>query len=185
MFITGVSIANTEVTNRLVALYAGGATPKLMTGIAHKESTYQQFRQQSLYEHPGLWPNSSYDGGSHVGLMQMPITKSAAWDWLSNTQSGVSLFKEKLAIAKSIENSIRASHTNLAALGTVQRENMALVLYGPYAGGTNQGKQYYIPSCNGTVVGANCNGGKWQWKVNTAGNPGGVGYANSVRSQIQ
>lgn len=182
--ITGITISAGDITNRLVTLYAGGSTPHLLTGIAQRESSYAQFSQLTLYGQAALWPRESFDGGSHIGLMQMPVSMQMAWDWMANTQGGAALFKQKLSFAKRFETRIRNAHVGLPALTGTQLENMALVFYGPYATSSITG-QYYNAACVGGTVdstGTLCNGGQWQWIVNTAGNGNGVGYADSIRS---
>ena len=182
--VTGVPIPATMITNELVTRYGPRATPRLMTGISKKESNYLQFTTRTLYSLSALWPTESYDGGSHIGLMQMPVAMDLAWDWRLNADKGVNLFVEKLGIARSLETSIRNSHNGLPLLDGQQNENMALVLYGPYAS-SDLDKQYYIPLCDGgTVSGTACQGGTWQWQENTAGNSAGVAYAKSVRKKI-
>lgn len=175
IYITGTSIPNSTITDRLVTLY-GGTTPNLMTGIADRESSYRHFSTRTLYGFSAMWPLEAYDGGSHVGLMMMPVSQTSAWDWLVNTQSGVSLFSDKLATALRLENRIIAQHSGLRALTSTERENMALVLYGPHAS-ASLSEQYYIPQQVG-------NGPTWQWVVNSAGNAGGVAYATSVRLHV-
>jgi hypothetical protein len=182
--VTGVSIPATTVTNELLTRYGPRTTPRLMTGIAKKESNYLQFTTRALYGLSALWPTESYDGGSHIGLMQMPVAMDVAWDWKVNADKGVDLFVGKLSIARSLESNIRSSHTGLRLLNGKENEDMALVLYGPYAS-SDLGKQYYIPFCDGgTVSGTACQGGTWQWQDNTAGNSAGVAYAKSVRNKI-
>ncbi|MFQ6082400.1 MAG: hypothetical protein ACE5WD_03465, partial [Candidatus Aminicenantia bacterium] len=68
--ITGVTIPETLITDRLVQLYHG-PTARLMTGLAQVESSYLQFSTRTLYNRTDLWPQESYDGGSHIGLMQV------------------------------------------------------------------------------------------------------------------
>jgi hypothetical protein len=96
-------------------------------------------------------------------------------------------------------------HPDLRQLTDVELENMAVLLYGPCAPGPDArpdecpgarattpaeqaARQYYAPACQGgTVVQQRddliCQGGSWEWVVNTAGNSGGVNYVNEVRSQ--
>jgi len=185
--IPGTAIPTGVLTDELVSLYGSNQpTPRLMTGIASVESTIQQFSSSSLYGQTAMWPLASYDGGSHIGLMQMPTSMDYAFNWQDNASNGVALFNSKVSMAKSVAASIVSSHNGLPALTSLQLENMALVLYGPYAGGNNQGMQYYVPSCvGGTVSGVNCVNGQWQWIANTAGNANGVQYANKVRNSIQ
>lgn len=52
-----------DPTGQLLSLYATGATPHLMTGIAQVESSYLQFFSQNLLGATALWPHESYDGG--------------------------------------------------------------------------------------------------------------------------
>lgn len=186
--ITGVVIPSSDITDRLVSLYNRGETPRLLTGIAMKESTYRQFcipgppgnctgGQSALYNKPNEdWPLESYDGGSHVGLMQMPITMPYAWNWQENTASAADLFREKISIARSLMRRIIRTHRGLRHLTNLEIENMALVLYGPHASG-NLGSQYYVPQRTAS--------GDWDWVVNTNGNPSGVAYANDIRSRMQ
>lgn len=175
IYITGAQIPDETITARLISIY-NGSTQNLMTGIAMKESHYQQFATRTLYGISASWPNESYDGGSHVGLMQMPITQAHAWNWHTNTQGAIDLFSEKLRIARTREGTLRARHPGLRELSGVERENMALLLYGPESS-NNLSRQYYIPERNSR--------NSWEWSVNTAGNADGIAYANSVRLQLQ
>lgn len=186
--ITGVAISSNDITNRLVSLYSHGETPRLLHGIAMKESGYLHFcvpgppgtclsGQDALYNKPNeSWPHESYDGGSHIGLMQMPITMEHAWDWQVNTTNAADLFREKISIARSLMRRIIRTHRGLRQLTNLERENMALVLYGPHASG-DLGSQYYVPQRTAS--------GDWDWVVNTNGNPSGVAYANDIRSRMQ
>lgn len=175
-YVVGGSIPEREITDRLVLLYRQGETPRLLTGIADKESTYRQFSVRSKYDKQALWPVESYDGGSHIGLMQMPSTVQRAWDWQINTQDAADLFREKLRIAAALERRIIQAHRGLRRLTSVERENMALTLYGP-AAAAGLNNQYYraIQLPDGT----------YDWTINTANNPAGVQYANDVRSRIR
>lgn len=174
-YVVGDAIPDNEITARLLALYVHGATPRLLTGIADKESTYRQFASRSKYDKQALWPVESYDGGSHIGLMQMPSTVPHAWDWLVNTQDAATLFREKLRIAASLERRTIQAHRGLRRLTAVESENMALVLYGPHAA-AGLDNQYYR-----AVQRAD---GSHDWVVNTANNPGGVSYANDIRTRM-
>jgi hypothetical protein len=172
-FVVGEAIPDSEITARLVGLYSG-ATSHLMTGIAYKESTYRQFGVATLYGTQARWPLEGLsDGGSHIGLMMVEVTFQRAWDWLVNTADGVAVFQDKLATAGRLETNIRNANPGLRALTATELEDMALVLYGPYAmaGHTNQ---YYLAS-----------GSPVDWIVNTANNPNGVTYANYVRAHLQ
>jgi hypothetical protein len=174
-YIVGVPIPDSKITSRLYSLY-NGATPNLLTGIAMKESSYRQFSNITLFGYTGNWPTESYDGGSHIGLMQVPITMADAWDWKTNTQTGANMFAEKVQIAKSIERQLRREYRGLRRLTDVEIENMALVLYGPEADARDPYKQYYVPQSNGN---------NWEWVVNTANNPAGVAYADEVRTLVR
>lgn len=176
VYVVGDAIPENEITDRLVGLYAHGATPRLLTGIADKESTYRQFLSRSKYDRQALWPNESYDGGSHIGLMQMPSTVPHAWDWQINTQDAENLFREKLRIAAALERRIIRGHRGLRRLTDVESENMALTLYGPGAAAGLE-NQYYRA--------VQLADGSYDWTVNTANNPMGVDYANDVRSRIR
>lgn len=185
--IAGHALTEAEITAQLVSIYSTGATPRLLTGIAQQESSYLQFKTRTLYGISALWPQESFDGGSHIGLMQMPVSMEMAWDWKANTQGAAALFNQKLSFARRYEGIIQRAHTGLGALSNVQLENMALVFYGPYAH-RDSDKQYYAAACAGGTVdptGKLCVGGHWEWIVNTAGNNSGVDYADSVRSKIR
>ena len=95
---------------------------------------------------------------------------------MTNTKTGASTFQQKLASAGCISTRIINANPGLPSLTPVQLENMALVLYGPFASAALN-MQYYIPQAgpNGTPV----------WVVNTANNPQGVAYADSCRSKVQ
>ncbi len=174
-YIVGAPIQDSEITSRLISLYARGATPNLLTGIASVESSYLQFNNRTLYNYYADWPYESYDGGSHIGLMQVPTTLTDAWDWHVNTLDGANLFQAKLATARRLERRIRRYFHGLRPLTPVQIENMALVLYGPYASG-DLTMQYYYPQVTGHRA---------VWVVNTFYNPNGVAYADNVRASVR
>lgn len=179
-YIVGEPIPEAEITTMLVRLYTFGATPRLLTGIADKESTYRQFGLRTKYGKQAYWPlESAEDGGSHIGLMQLSSTGEQgvanAWNWIQNAQHAAGLFREKLSIARSLETRIRQAHPGLRALTDLERENMALTLYGPGAL-PGQDNQYY------RAVAA---GSGYQWVTNTANNPRGVAYADDVRSRVR
>lgn len=181
IFIVGTAIPDADITNRLVTIY-GGATANLMTGIAARESSYTQFVTRTLFGVSAPWPTESHPtqlsphSGSHIGLMQMPVSQANAWDWLANTNNGVNLFQSKLGSAGRLTNKIITSHPGLRQLTGVELEHMALVLYGPYAS-ANLSAQYYAP--------VKTSSGAWDWAVNTAGNSNGVAYASSVFNGVR
>jgi hypothetical protein len=190
--ITGVAIPDAEITNRLVSLYTGPSTG-LMAGLAMKESSYKQFTEVYLagaktgqpvilYGRNDKWPNESYDGGSHIGLMMVTIAMPRAWDWLNNTDYGVKFFLgEKKAMAINLEKNIKSEaktkyNCRLRNLTEVERENMTLVLYGEGAMSSLAGQYYYYQ--------VTTNKGKTtcDWIENTTGNKKGVDYAKAVRT---
>lgn len=173
--ITGVALDANAITTRIQTLYRNGATPRLPTGIAEVESSYLQFRSRTLYGRADLWPTESYDGGSHIGLMQMPVAMDVAFSWEENTGQGVALFEDKLRAARRIMHRIIQNNHGLRQLTDVELENMGLVLYGPHAS-ADLGRQYYAP--------APAAGGGVDWVVNTAGNNAGVTYANNCRGSM-
>jgi hypothetical protein len=183
---SGSAVSQSAAIDRLASLYGSGyPTPRLMTGISYVESRLRQFAPRTLYGVSALWPLESYDGGSHIGLMQVGTTMDDAFNWLTNTSDGVALFLQKVSAAKRISARIQSTHQGLPALTGVQLENMGLLLYGPYAK-SSLDMQYYVPSCvGGTVSGNVCHGGSWEWIVNTAGNPNGVDYADHDRNSVQ
>lgn len=132
----------------------------------------------------------STGGGKYIGLTQVPATPGDAWNWLTNTSDGVNVFsgnpvsQNKITTATNYENQIISQHTGLVPLSGFQLENDALVFYGGY-GSSDLTKQYCVPVCPspGKVQGKSCKGAAWIWTINSAGNPGGVTYANNVRAQ--
>jgi hypothetical protein len=190
--ITGAPISQSDIINRLDSLYGPGQpTPDLMTRISRHESSLQQFVPMELFGVSALWPNESHivgpnghaiPDGSHIGLMQVPNTMQDAFDWTINTQDGVNLFFQKLALASSNEIRIQATHPGLPDLTPFQMENMALELYGDHPGGRNPTLQYYAPICVGGS-GTGCTGGAWEWNpVPNCANPGGVAYVAIIRN---
>jgi hypothetical protein len=174
--VTGTPIPEDWVTANFVSLYASGATPRLMTGIASVESSYKQFEMRTLYKYPGYWPTESHqDGGSHIGLMMVSTSLALknAWSWRENSMEGVTEFvRDKLSAASRVMNKYIKSHAGLRKLTGVELEKMALVYYGPYGA---KGP-YYLPAQQGSG---------WTWVKNASGNPNGVAYADSVRSMMK
>jgi hypothetical protein len=176
IYVVGTDIPDADITSRLVSLY-GGATPNLMTGIAVRESSYQQFTMSSLFTVSALWPTESYDGGSHIGLMQMPTTQADAWDWTANTADATNFFvSAKLPLATKLMNAIIATHPGLRPLTAAELEHMAVCLYGEGAR-PKLSQQYYAPIQTAE--------GGWEWAVNNSGNPKGVAYTNYVFSNLR
>jgi hypothetical protein len=168
-YVVGTAVPNSAISARLLALYSG-ATPDLLKKIAMQESGYRQFATRTLLGLRALWPVESYDGGSHIGLMQVPVNIANAFDWMQNTQAGATVFTGMLQIALTRENQVRQANPGLPALNAVQRENNALAMYNTGSGVSNM---YYA---------ANASTQPPTWVVNP-NNPNGVAYANSVRNQ--
>lgn len=184
VYILGSQIPDDTITTRLVSLYSTGPTPRLYTGIAKQESNYRQFTQTTKYGHAGLWPTESYDGGSHVGLMQVASSGSTitgsqgvfnAWSWIENTTSADTLFREKMRTAARLYLRMRTAAPGIRELTGPELENMAVTLYGPGAAAGTENQYYRAVNTNGA----------WDWVVNTQNNPAGVAYTNEVRSKIQ
>ncbi len=157
------------------------------------------------------WPEEPYtddqsgtcigtDGGSHIGLMQV-VTDSDqssdpnAWNRITNAADGVGLFSgtppaeygtksNKMQTAANYEKEIMSSypHGSLPMLEGWQLEDMALLLYGPGAS-SDLGKQYWEPTCAGTVNSKGQFSTGWQWTENRSGNPAGRQYADGVRAE--
>ena len=180
IFVTGIVIPDSTITPELLSLYSG-PTPRLLVGIADKESSYAQFRTLTLYGHNALWPNeSAQDGGSHIGLMQMPTVGAARiWNWTQNATDGANwLAVTKLGIARSLVAQIRAAHPTLPDLTAAQYEQYALELYGDHPG-KYWSQQYWVPVQSDP---GNPNS-DWVWKLGTA-NPLGSAYVRDVLSRI-
>lgn len=180
-YVVGDALSETEITARLTAVYAHGATPRLLTGIAARESTYRQFSLRTKYGRQALWPlESAEDGGSHIGLMQVYSSGAQgvanAWDWLENTSQAANLFDEKIRIARSLERRIIQAHRGLRKLTDIETENMALTLYGPSAKPRLDQQYYWVTQrADGT----------YDWIFNTADNAAGVAYADDVRARMR
>lgn len=162
-------------------------------------------------------PTGLSDGGSHIGLMMFPTSPGDAWNWETNTFDGVrdasyGFAGADLPLANSISSQIMKgsqhngipAHTPLNAPTGLQLENVALVLYGPFAHSTVWTLQYYIPVCTGTITAKGntwtCSGTAWYWAINdptidpnvqakyifppgtpvtSFGNPDGIDYVNN------
>jgi hypothetical protein len=179
--VTGAAVPNSLITSQLVSLYSTGATPHLLTGIAMVESSYRQFGDNTLYGQEALWPlepGDPDDGGTHIGLMMVPITSGLAdaWSWKANAAAGLSVFQQKLAIAMSRAQQMMTGKPGLRTLTSLEIENMAIFLYRGPSGAGSLSKQYYIPVRTG---------GGWNWALNPKANPVGVAYVQMVRNDIQ
>jgi len=169
-YVLGTPIPDPTITSQLDWLYRAGTTPNLLTGIASKEGSYMQFySQETRMGVMGEWPYESYDGGSHVGLMQVPNTLKDAFDWYTNTSDGYGIFESKLTSAHNYVSNQIAGHPSLPAATGSQYEDDALVYYGPYgAAGT-----YWVPSSDYST-----------WVPNP-NNTNGVNYANAIRNDTK
>lgn len=179
-YIVGANPSESTITSTLVSLYQSSSrfprsgTPRLLTGLAAKESSYSQF---ATFKHPtygitAAWPNDNAaapgGGGGYIGLMQVPSSMSTAFSWMQNIKTGVSIFSDKLGTATSLMNSAMKAHSKLPALRDTQIEDNALVYYGPYGGSGG----YWVPNSSGTA-----------W-VQTSSNSGGVSYVVYIRGHM-
>jgi len=172
-FITGSSIPKDSVTNQLVSLYPNGATPRLLTGIAMEESSYQQFTNTKVDGVTVLWPTAA---GCHIGLMgygpPSVFDEIIAWSWIENTKAGATIFKGDLPISDANEKIFRKHNPQLPKLTLTQREDNALCYY---KNGTAPAKSYWLPS----------NDGKSWIKSSGCLNDGNKNYADVARADIQ
>lgn len=136
------------------------------------------------------WPNESLPtkkpksaAGSHIGLMQVPVSQPDAWNWLQNTQDGVQgVFQNALNTADAFAVGMQTSYAPMPPdLTRCQLEEMALELYGPHPGKV-ESAQYYAPQCSGKVTDKTTCSVQWQWEINTAKNYCGVCYVAGVRN---
>jgi len=177
--VTGTAIPDATITQRLKALYdpEAGGTESICCGIADHESAglYAQFSERcdinpgcNLYGRNDKWPlESGADGGSHIGLMQMPTTFVRAWSWLTNTSDGVNLYEANIGQSHTHVDNLRDAHPGLRDLTAVEHENNALSIY-------RTGNNYYY-RWNGNEANPN-------WEINTD-NMLGVNYADDVRNR--
>jgi hypothetical protein len=146
-YVAGRTIPDSVITDRLLSLYAGGATPRLFTGVAAVECSYRQFSPSTLYGQSAYWPLESPGGGSYVGLIMVPAGMEHAYSFLFNTAFGVDLFMgDKMTFCRNDISLIRSTHPMLRDLTAQEYEKCALVKYGPYP---TQGL-YYAPNESGT-----------------------------------
>jgi hypothetical protein len=124
---------------------------------------YDQFASKTLYGISALWPlengaTSTVPSGTYIGLMQVPVSLGTAFNWLTNTVKGNSVFEEKIGNVLSYQKQQIAKNPNLPEMSGQEIEDSALTFYGGF---TNPGKKtrlhYYIP---GTV------GGQPNWVLN-------------------
>jgi len=177
--VDGTQIPTSMLKSALISRYQTlqpTGTSNLFTGIAWNESKYKQFVQFPWHQINGCWPNQSYDGGSHIGITQVPTTMNEAYDWGANVVGGVNLFStDKMNAAVAWENTQRSSHPQLRALSTAERERDALVFWGPYAG-TVYGQRlgaYWVPNAAGT-----------DWVKNSRQNPHATAWVDMVESLV-
>jgi hypothetical protein len=110
-------------------------------------------------------------------------------DWIVNATTGYHILESKVPIVAKLLTYAQNTHTGLPALTSLQIEDMSLGFYSGFAKYDSQGpllslqSQYYFPACTGTVSGKICNGGVWQWSVNTLSKGAkSVAYVNAVRT---
>jgi hypothetical protein len=170
--VTGTAIPDATITARLKTLYdpESGGTDSICCGIASKESSYIQFKPGcTKYGRTDRWPHESFDGGTHIGLMQVETTFTRAWDWLKNTEKGVNIYEENINQSHIHVNNVRSAHPGLRDLTAVEHENNALSIY-------RCGNIYYYRWNDDDV--------NPDWEINTS-NTTGVNYADDVRERAE
>ena len=173
-YVTGADIPSSVITNYLTSIYSG-YTSRLLTGIADKESNYYrktpykgQFSEEVtvptgtpnqyikiplvLYGVAGYWPTESFDGGSHIGLMQNTANGNLAFDWQANANAGNAVMVWANGRSRAYANSEKSQPgcSNLRDPSPLQLEDNALMFY-------TRGYRYprsvaqYVPNskCNG------------------------------------
>lgn len=193
-------IPDATISAELKSLYASGASPDLLCQIAHKESSYAQFAEETLYKVGSLWPKESppvtgHPAGSYIGLMQAKLVANGyktametAWDWIDNAQAGHDILESKLPYVQKLQANAQSTHKGLPDLTPTQIEDVELGMYSGYAPSSARypAYQYYAPQCvvGGKISGEVCAGGSWQWLVNQNQKAlKTVNYVNSVRGQ--
>jgi uncharacterized repeat protein (TIGR03803 family) len=169
--ITGEPIPDSVISSQLLSLYPSGATPDLLQKIAVQESSYKQFFTSTLYGVTGYWPHESFDGGSHIGLMQVKTNMANAFDWTQNAQAGANLFIGNLTTAKTHLRRMMRGNRGLTDPTPQMIEDEALSFYNV---GTAYDYWTVIPGTNGNPP---------QWQENITGDPDGTIYADCVRKQ--
>jgi len=224
LYETSLSYPTASPTSSPAFTVSGATTTGLMAQVAMQESSYEQFFKPLALPSPrpapyginDFWPVESPPNpkaqptlvaGAYIGLMQVPVSMQDAWDWVQNTQDGVSVFQTggssklqtSFGLAQQLYNNYTVnSQPSLPNLTSCQLEEMALDLYGAPKKLIYQ--QYYIPTCvNGKSSSKRCGNymcysctGSWKWEINTQGDPStpnsgnlcGVCYAAAVRSAI-
>jgi hypothetical protein len=76
----------------------------------------------------------------------VPTPIGHVYDWIQNTADGASLFGAKLEYADNEESRLRVAYLGLPFLNESQKEQDALVYYGPYAGLVRTYGTYWIPN---------------------------------------
>src|ERR1700688_2513541 len=105
-YVVGSPIPNSQITTQLTNVYQPGFqgfTPNLLCHIAVQESGYAQFITKTLYGVSARWPvengaTSKVPAGSYIGLMQVPVTMTTAFDWVQNTIAGNGVFMGKIGL---------------------------------------------------------------------------------------
>jgi hypothetical protein len=173
--VTGVSIPDDTITSRLVNLY-DGPTTELLCAICWNESTYMQFSNpMTLYGRSDRWPReclanpeSDTKAGDYIGLMQVPVSMSTAWNWRENTSLGAEVYLGKLNMADNYQTIQQTLHEGLRCFTGIERENYAL---SKYAGYTNP---LYIYNGDDSDP---------DWIASS--NTGGWTYVNQIRQIVQ
>jgi hypothetical protein len=123
--VVGCSIPDDSITNKLVAIYPGiwqeifgtnCPTPRLLTGVCYKESTYRQYSRRRLFGIDADFPCVSWDH-SHVGLMMVPHDPNNpqwAWNWRENIEQGGATFSWALGRSKEYVRQMKEIFVGLA-----------------------------------------------------------------------
>ena len=176
--VAGSCVPASSISPELLSLYSGGATPTLLQKIATQESTYQQFIDTTLYGEEALWPDESYAtgvlaSGSHIGLMQVPLSLSNAFDWVANAKAGAAVFASSLRVGTKHLNDLMLKYPTLPSYTPTMLESEALSLY---TMGTAKKYDYWRVAVDSKT-------GQASWEENSKANPIGTAYADSVMAQ--
>jgi hypothetical protein len=209
IYVVGTAMPAATLTQTLSGLYSG-PTFGLMTGIAYRESTYQQFIQPTVDTpscnaitsdayHLGkvaAWPHEDCTyHGSHIGLMMIPTARiynqarygfdamRDGYSWIKNVQDGVNFFNgDKTAIAHQLESLWMKLNPQLPALTPAQIEQDIVVEYGDFPAIFSVSQQTIT---KGAYWVPDPNTNNMSWRENEQGNPGGTAYADFVFSHVQ
>jgi hypothetical protein len=143
IYVAGNQIANSDITNQLTQLYTNnhsgivGFTSDLLCHIAVQESGYAQFSNITLYGQTADWPTENgatqtVPAGSYIGLLQVAVSMSNAFDWKQNGTAGNQTLNAKLGNVLNYQSSQQTANPGLPAMTAEQLEDSALVFYGGF-----------------------------------------------------